>query len=74
MKKTIYGVDGEDFSKALKMLDTFLLSGRLGGIIFEKSKTKYDTSRTVKFCIDLEKEEYKQLKEFAEYVKDVKSE
>lgn len=65
-KKKLCILDGENFSDALKILDTFLVSGRLGGIIFKKSKTKHETARTVEFCIDLEKEEYGQLKEFAQ--------
>lgn len=65
-KKKLYVLDGEDFSQALKILDTFLASGRLGGIIFKKSKTKHEAARTVEFCIDLEKEEYGQLKEFVQ--------
>lgn len=65
-KKKLCILDGENFSDALKILDTFLVSGRIGGIIFKKSKTKYETARTVEFYIDLEKEEYGQLKEFAQ--------
>lgn len=65
-KKKLCILDGENFSDALKILDTFLVSGRLGGIIFKKSKTKHETARTVEFCIDLGKEEYGQLKEFAQ--------
>lgn len=66
MKKKINVLGAEESKQALNMLQNCLTPEGLNRIIFSKEKTRYETRREISFCVWVDKNQYKQLKEYAQ--------
>lgn len=66
MKKKINVLGAEESKQALNMLQNCLSPEGLNRIIFSKEKTRYETRREISFCVWVDKNQYKQLKAYAQ--------
>lgn len=66
MKKKVNVLGAEESEKALNMLQNCLKPEALNFITFSKEKTGYETVRKISFCIHVDKNQYKQIKAYAQ--------
>lgn len=66
MKKKVNVLGAEESEKALNMLQNCLRPEGLNRIIFSKEKTRYETRREISFCVWVDKNQYKQIKAYAQ--------
>nr|DAT37473.1 MAG TPA: hypothetical protein [Caudoviricetes sp.] len=66
MKKKVNVLGTEESEKALNMLQNCLKPEALNFITFSKENIGYETVRKISFCIHVDKNQYKQLKAYAQ--------
>ena len=73
MKKKVNVLGTEESEKALNMLQNCLKPEALNRIIFSKENIGYETVREISFCIHVDKNQYKQLKAYAQAADAIKN-
>lgn len=66
MKKKINVLGAEESEKALNMIQNCLKPEGLNFITFTKENIGYETVRKISFCIHVDKNQYKQIKAYAQ--------